>query len=181
MLPFIMKLKVLKIVRNCQDNLNWIFLWTVKWQLRLNSQKVWCSNDYQETKSTYTYTQKVLFIIFQFLSRFQFLQYKATFSLYCSTTIYDQCLVVLFFCHCSIYLELNATLYVVPHQSRLLSESSQNLPFWLTFFSVSFNFLYIHVVVCIFVAIYHLASYECCLYLREAPLYRQTLLVQPCL
>jgi len=29
--------------------------------------------------------------------RFRFLQYKATFSLYCSTTVHDQCLSVLFF------------------------------------------------------------------------------------
>jgi len=85
-----------------------------------------------------------------------------------------------FFCQCSIYLELDTTLYIVPHQSRLLSEGSQNLPFWLTFFSVSFNFLHIDVVVCMFVVIY-LASHVCCLYLREAPLYRQSLLVQSCL
>jgi len=123
-----------------------------------------------------------------FLLRFQFLQYKATFSLYCSTTVYNQCLLVLFFCQCSIYLELDITLYIVSHQSRLLSEGSQNLPFFVNFFyyyfylffSVSFNFLYIDVVVCMFVVIY-LASHVCCLYLRETPLYRQSLLVQPCL
>ena len=88
----------------------------------------------------------------------------------------DQRLSVLFFCQCSIYLELDTTLYIVPYQGRLLSEGSQNLPFWLTFFfSVSFNFLY--VVVCMFVVIY-VASHVCCLYFREAPLYRQSLLVQ---
>jgi len=60
----------------------------------------------------------------------------------------------------------------------LLSEGSQNLPFWLTFFSVSFNFLYIDVVMYMFVVIC-LASHVCCLYLKEAPLYRQSLLVFP--
>ena len=46
------------------------------------------------------------------------------------------------------------------------------------FFSVSFNFLY--VVMRMFVVIY-VASHVCCMYFREAPLYRQSLLVQPCL
>jgi len=43
-----------------------------------------------------------------------------------------------FFYQCSIYLELDTTLYIVPHQGTLLSEGSQHLLFWLLYFSVSF-------------------------------------------